>query len=162
MVDGIKTLSPWLRIHIPHAKRKYPHPIVYESRISLPDYQGPLRQVILRGNGREKPAFLISNDFDAPVEMLVGNYARRWRVENVIAEAVKFFNLNALSSPILVNMLYQVAISMRRPTDLRGPFYHGVSRLQRFSRPAPVFLPYWQRTYCRSKPWPGPESIGEG
>jgi len=55
--------------------------------------------VILRGNGREKPAFLISNDFATPVELLVGNYARRWRVENVIAEAVKFFNLNALSSP---------------------------------------------------------------
>jgi hypothetical protein len=27
--------------------------------------------VILRGNGREKPAFLISNDFEVPVEMLV-------------------------------------------------------------------------------------------
>jgi len=112
MVDGIEALSPWTRIHIPHAKRKYPHPIVHESRISLPDYQGPLRQVILRGNGREKPAFLISNDFDAPVEMLVGNYARRWRVENVIAEAVKFFNLNALSSPILVKVHFDVIMTM--------------------------------------------------
>jgi len=55
--------------------------------------------VIIRGNGREKLAFLISNDFAAPTELLVGNYARRWRVENVIAEAVKFFNLNALSFP---------------------------------------------------------------
>jgi hypothetical protein len=85
---------------------------VHESRISLPDYQGQLRQVILRGNGREKPAFLISNDFDAPVEMLVGNYARRWRVENVIAEAVKFFNLNALSSPILVKVHFDVVMTM--------------------------------------------------
>jgi hypothetical protein len=42
-----------------------------------------LRQVIVRGNGREKPAFLISNDFAAPTELLVGNYARRWRVEEV-------------------------------------------------------------------------------
>jgi len=112
MVDGIEALSPWTRIHIPHAKRKYPHPIVHESRISLPDYQGPLRQVILRGNGREKPAFLISNDFEAPVELLVGNYARRWRVENVIAEAVKFFNLNALSSPILVKVHFDVIMTM--------------------------------------------------
>jgi transposase len=112
MVDGIGALSPWTRIHIPHAKRKYPHPIVHESRISLPDYQGPLRQVILRGNGREKPAFLISNDFEAPVEMLVANYARRWRVENVIAEAVKFFNLNALSSPILVKVHFDVIMTM--------------------------------------------------
>jgi hypothetical protein len=112
MVDGIEALSPWTRIHIPHTKRNYPHPIVHESRITLPDYQGPLRQVIIRGNGREKPAFLISNDFDAPVEMLVGNYARRWRVENVIAEAVKFFNLNALSSPILVKVHFDVIMTM--------------------------------------------------
>jgi len=112
MLDGIEALSAWTRIHIPHAKRKYPHPIVHESRISLPDYQGSLRQVILRGNGREKPAFLISNDFDAPVELLVGNYARRWRVENVIAEAVKFFNLNALSSPILVKVHFDVIMTM--------------------------------------------------
>jgi transposase len=112
MLDGIEALSPWKRIHIPHGKRKYPNPIIHESLITLPDYQGQLRQVILRGNGREKPAFLISNDFDAPVEILVANYARRWRVENVIAEAVKFFNLNALSSPILVKVHFDVVMTM--------------------------------------------------
>jgi hypothetical protein len=68
--------------------------------------------LILRGNGREKPAFLISNDFDTPLELLVGNYARRWRVENVISEAVKFFNLNSLSSPILVKVHFDVIMTM--------------------------------------------------
>ena len=116
MLDRIETLEPWTRIHIPHAKRKYPNPIVYESLITLPEYQGELRQVILRGNGREKPAFLISNDFATPVELLVGNYARRWRVENVIAEAVKFFNLNALSSPILVKVHFDVIMTMMADT----------------------------------------------
>jgi len=112
MLDGIETLESWKRIHIPHAKRKYPNPLVHESFITLPDYEGDLRQVILRGNGREKPAFLISNDFDTPSELLVGNYARRWRVENVISEAVKFFNLNALSSPILVKVHFDVIMTM--------------------------------------------------
>jgi len=78
----------------------------------LPDYDGDLRQVIVRGNGHEKPAFLISNDFETPSELLVGNYARRWRVENVISEAVKFFNLNALSSPILVKVHFDVIMTM--------------------------------------------------
>ena len=71
-----------------------------------------MRQIIVRGNGHEKPAFLISNDFDAPLELLVGNYSRRWRVENVISEAVKFFNLNALSSPILVKVHFDVVMTM--------------------------------------------------
>ncbi len=44
--------------------------------------------------------------------MIVGNYARRWRVENAISEAVKFFNLNALSSPILVKVHFDVIMTM--------------------------------------------------
>jgi hypothetical protein len=112
MGDKIEKLEPWHRIHIPHAKRKYPNPLVHESFITLRDYEGDLRQLILRGNGREKPAFLVSNDFDTPLELLVGNYARRWRVENVISEAVKFFHLNALSSPILVKVHFDVIMTM--------------------------------------------------
>jgi hypothetical protein len=112
LIDQVKDLAPWKRIHIPHAKRKYPNPLVHESFISLTEYEGELRQVIVRGNGHEKPTFLISNDFDAPLELLVGNYSRRWRVENVISEAVKFFNLNALSSPILVKVHFDVVMTM--------------------------------------------------
>lgn len=112
MTDKIEALEPWQCIHIPHAKRKYPNPLVHESLITLKDYEGDLRQLVLRGNGREKPTFLVSNDFDTPLELLVGNYARRWRVENVISEAVKFFNLNALSSPILVKVHFDLIMTM--------------------------------------------------
>jgi len=66
----------------------------------------------VRGNGHEKPAFLLSNDFESPVGLLVGHYARRWRVENGIAEAVTFFHLNALSSPILTKVHLDIALTM--------------------------------------------------
>jgi transposase len=112
LIDQVKNIGQWKRINIPHAKRKYPNPLVHEAFIELRDYEGELRQIIVRGNGHEKPAFLISNDFDAPIELLVGNYSRRWRVENVISEAVKFFNLNALSSPILVKVHFDVVMTM--------------------------------------------------
>lgn len=112
MIKAVEKLEEWQRIHIPHEKRKFPNPLVHVSTISLSGYEGALRQVIVRGNGREKPTFLISNDFDSPVELLVGNYARRWRVENVIAEAVKFFHLNAISSPILLKVHFDVTLTM--------------------------------------------------
>lgn len=112
LIDNVNELKSWKRIHITHAKRKYPNPLVYESFVTIRDYEGDLRQVIVRGTGREKPTFLISNDFDSTLELLVGNYARRWRVENVISEAVKFFNLNALSSPILVKVHFDVVMTM--------------------------------------------------
>jgi hypothetical protein len=44
------------------------------------------------------------------------NYARRWRVENGIAEAVKFFHLNALSSPILVKVHFDVVMTILADT----------------------------------------------
>ena len=112
LIDELKNLGPWKRINIPHAKRKYPNPLVYESFITLRDYGEELRQVIVKGNGHERPAFLISNDFDTPLELLVGNYARRWRVENVISEAVKFFHLNSLSSPILTKVHFDIVMTM--------------------------------------------------
>ncbi len=112
LLKSVDSLTDWKRIHIPHAKRKFPNPQVHESSVTLRGYQGTLRQVIIRANGREQPTFLISNDFDTPVELLVGNYARRWRVENGIAEAVKFFHLNALSSPILIKVHFDVVMTM--------------------------------------------------
>jgi transposase len=112
LIEALDAVDSWKRIHIPHAKRKYQNPQVYESMVELTGYNGRLRQVAMRGNGHDKPAFLISNDMDSPVERIVSDYARRWRVENVISEAVKFFNLNALSSPILTKVHFDVIMTM--------------------------------------------------
>ena len=112
LLSQVTKLGPWQRIHVPHDKRKYPNPRVCESTFSPRDYDGVLRQIIVKGTGREKPTFMISNDFETPVELLVGNYARRWRVENGIAEAVKFFHLNALSSPILIKVHFDVVMTV--------------------------------------------------
>jgi hypothetical protein len=80
LVASAQEITQWKRIHIPHGKRKYPNPLVHESTVALRGYDGELRQVIMKNNGREAPTFLISNDTELPVELLVGNYARRWRV----------------------------------------------------------------------------------
>lgn len=112
LLASVEALKPWKRIHVPHPKRKFPNPLVHESTERLRGYAGEVRQLIVRGNGHEKPTFLITNDFKLAVELLVGTYARRWRVENGIAEAVKFFHLNALSSPILVKVHFDVILTM--------------------------------------------------
>jgi transposase len=127
LVEEMETIAPWRRITIAHDKRKYPNPLVHESQVELRGYKGELRQIVMRGNGHEKPAFLITNDLEAPTELVVGNYARRWRIENGIAEAVKFFHLNALSSPILIKIHFDVVMTMiadtfywRLAQNLRG------------------------------------------
>lgn len=105
-------LLPWRKIHIPHAKRKYPNPFVYESTISLRQYQEVVSQLVVRDNSHEQPAFLITNDFDSAAELIVGNYSRLWRVENGITDAENFFQLNALSSPILIKVHFDIVMTM--------------------------------------------------
>jgi len=112
LLEKVEHLTGWQRIDLHNTKRKYPHPQIQESIIQLRGYNGELRQVIVKGTGREKPSFLITNDFNATTKLVVENYARRWRIENGIAEAVKFFNLNALSSPILVKVHFDVTMTM--------------------------------------------------
>ena len=112
LIKDLQKIKSWKRITIAHEKRKFPNPLIYESTIALREYEGALRQIVMRGNGHEKPTFIITNDQESPVELIVGNYAQRWRVENGIAEAVKFFHLNALSSPILIKVHLDIVMTM--------------------------------------------------
>ena len=112
LMKATEQLEGWKRITIANDKRKYPNPQVYDSLVELRDYGGEIRQLIIRGNGREKPTFLVTNDLQSTATELVSTYARRWRVENGIAEAVKFFHLNALSSPILIKVHFDLLMTL--------------------------------------------------
>jgi hypothetical protein len=100
MIDEALSIpnSEWKHVKIDAPKRKYRNPLVHDSFIDLDGY-GVIRQLIMRGNGREKPAFFVTNDFKTDTADLVQKYPKRWRIENSIEEAISFFNLNALSSP---------------------------------------------------------------
>ncbi len=55
-------------------------------------------------------------------------YAKRWRVENKLAEMVAFFNLNALSSPIMIRIHFDIIWTMIADT-----LYHRLAQdLRRF------------------------------
>lgn len=112
LIKEAEQLEGWKRISLNIAKKKYPNPQVYDSLVKLRDYGGELRQLIIRGNGREKPTFLVTNDLQSTAAELVSTYARRWRVENGIAECVKFFHLNALSSPILIKVHFDLLMTL--------------------------------------------------
>ena len=127
LLEEAGRFEPWTKITIPHDKRKYPNPFIYESNIELKDYDGRARQIILKGNGHEKPAFLITNDFDSPAEAIVSDYSCRWHIETGISEAVKFFHINTLSSPILLKVHFDMVMTMiadtlywRLAQNLRG------------------------------------------
>jgi hypothetical protein len=113
MIDEAERIASdeWKRVKIDTPKRKYKNPLVHDSIIHLENY-GEIRQLIMKGNGREKPAFFVTNDFKTDTDDLVLKYPKRWRIENSIEEAISFFNLNLLSSPILIKIHFDVVLTM--------------------------------------------------
>jgi transposase len=127
----------WGKIHLDIPKRKYKNLLIFDSIIELTGYGDKLRQIVLKGTGRDLPSFLITNDFQSPVDSLVFRYAKRWRIENGIGEAVKFFSLNALSSPVLIKVHFDVLMTM-----IAHALYHFFSqKLKGFEdcRPSTIF-----------------------
>ncbi len=56
--------------------------------------------------------FLVTDDFSASEKTLLTTYSHRWRIENSIQENVDFFNLNALSSPVVVKVDFDVTLTL--------------------------------------------------
>lgn len=104
--------SEWLDIRIEKKKRKYKIIRVNESYTKLRNYKGEVRQFIITNHGRPQPTFMITNDFDSDIKVLIKKYARRWLVEQEIAEQIEFFHLNQPSSSIVVKVDFDLTISL--------------------------------------------------
>lgn len=102
----------WQRINLLRTKGKYQRVRVYDGRCKLRHYEGDVREIILTDHGREKPTFLVTNDFNMDVRDIVHKYARRWLVEQEIAEQIMFFQLNHPASSIVVKVDFDLTLSL--------------------------------------------------
>jgi transposase len=100
--------SEWGKVHLSIPKRKYKNVSVHESKVKLKGCCNTFRQIIVKDHGRNKPTFIITNNMDLSMTDILEVYAKRWRVENKLAELVAFFNLNALSSPIMIRIHFDI------------------------------------------------------
>ena len=118
----------WTKVHVPIPKRKHKNVSVHESEVKLKGCENTFRQVVVKDHGRNKPTFIITNDKELPLKYFLEVYAKRWRIENKLAEMVTFFNLNALSSPIMIRIHFDVLWTMIADT-----LYHRLAKdLRRF------------------------------
>jgi hypothetical protein len=104
--------AKWQKVSVQRSRGKYQKIRVNDGKCQLRHYEGEARQVILTEHGRQKPTFLITNDFDMDVRDIVKKYARRWLVEQEIAEQIAFFNLNNPSSSIVVKVDFDLTLSL--------------------------------------------------
>jgi hypothetical protein len=104
--------NAWATKRVEMAGNKHRSLKVYEETVALKDYQGEIRQIIITGNGKTKPAIIITNDFELNIEKIIRKYARRWLVEKTISEQIEFFHLNHVSSSMVIKVDFDLTMSI--------------------------------------------------
>jgi hypothetical protein len=95
--------------------RPGPHnkPKVHEDpAVTLTSYPGTVRQLIVTGLGREQPTVIITNDDQIKTRALVTQYARRMTIEQRLAEIIRAFCADALSSTVNLNVDLDVMLAV--------------------------------------------------
>ena len=112
LLSRIEAVEKWKKIKVAKANGKYRTITVAEESFEMKDYSGLVRHVYIKASSREKPAILITNDFDISLENLVRKYARRWLVETDISEHIDFFHLNRNSSGIVIKVDFDLTMTI--------------------------------------------------
>jgi len=97
-------ISAWRRIELEGITRAYRTPRILDNRISLNDYEGPIRQMSILDLGHEEPTLLLTNQLRRSPAKLVTRYAQRMIIENSIADGIDFFHMDALSSAVAMKV----------------------------------------------------------
>jgi hypothetical protein len=111
---------------------KHSRPGVHESTVTLTSYPGTLRQLIVTGLGRDAPTVIITNDHHTPARQLIERYARRMTIEQRLAEIIRAFHTDALSSTVNLNVDLDVVLAVLAQALLaalraRLPGYHSAT-----------------------------------
>ncbi|MDR3020591.1 MAG: transposase [Treponema sp.] len=112
IMERIKSVEKWKSIKVKRANGKSRNVKVFEEISELKGYDGPVRQIFMTGNGKIKPAIIITNDFKSTASQIVQKYARRWLVEKEIPEHIEFFHMNRNSSGMVIKVDFELTMTI--------------------------------------------------
>jgi transposase len=110
--DKIADIGTWTKIKLDNTKRKYRDLECFEKRSKISDYHKEIREIYVKGTGRELPMRLFTNDTESSLKQIITFYSQRWRIENNIAENIDFFSLNSIQSPVIVQVNFDIAMTL--------------------------------------------------
>lgn len=103
----------WLSLDLgAEFKRKHRRLKAHDSLITLRNYEGQLRQIVIKDHGRERPSILITNILAAKLPQLLRRYGHHWLIEKSFSEQIDFFHLNRLSSSIVVKVDFDLTMTL--------------------------------------------------
>ena len=104
--------SAWRRIELESISRAYRTPRILDQTITLRDYDGPIRQIVVTDLGHEEPTFVLTNQLRRTPVHLIGRYAQRMLIENGIADSINFFHMDALSSAVAMKVSCDLQLTL--------------------------------------------------
>lgn len=93
-------------------KRRHQHIRYLEEWVTLPEYQGLVRQIAVTGLGRDEPTLFLTNHREVRPRQLITNYARRNGIEDALGTNVNFFHLDCLASEVRLNVDLDVTMTV--------------------------------------------------
>ena len=100
--------SAWRTVTLDLSQRKYRTPRIYEQKVCLS--KRTFRQFFIKDLGHDEPTILVTNDRRSTACQLIARYARRMLIENALADAVRFFHIDALSSSVGLKVDFDMAL----------------------------------------------------
>jgi len=110
LIAEIDNLPPaaWRTVNLDVPNRKYRTPRVYEQKVCLRKII--YRQFFIKDLGHDQPTILLTNDRTSTGRQLILRYAKRMLIENALADAVRFFHIDALSSSVGFKVDFDMAL----------------------------------------------------
>jgi transposase len=158
---GTLPASAWTKTRLDRAG-KHKTASYYEQPVTLKDRT--FRQLAVKGLGRDQPTLILTNRQDMTPKQLIERYAKRWGIENQLAEQIRAFHLDSLCSQVPLAVDFDVALTVladityrhfahglhaayhrQTPDTLRGQLIDGIGEL-RFS-PGHVEVALRRRTH---------------
>jgi transposase len=111
---------------------------VTETNVTIE--QRSLRQLAIRGLGRDQPTLLLTNQRDLTPKRLIERYAQRWAIENQLAHQIRAFHLDSLSSQVPLAVDLDTTLSVLCDAIYRR-FAHGLANGYQTATPDTI----WRR-----------------
>jgi len=113
LVAHINSIDPkaWKTVNLDR-DGGYRKPQVVDETAAITAYPGTVRQLVVRGLGRDTATVIITNDRRSSAKQIIERYARRMTIEQRLAEAIRAFHLDALASAVPLNVDLDVVLSV--------------------------------------------------
>jgi transposase len=114
LIRHIRSLAPgdFTTVTLGRASRHNKPRVHEDPAVKLTSYPGTVRQLTVTGLGRDDPTVIITNDDQITTRALITQYARRMTIEQRLAEIIRAFCADALSSTVNLNVDLDIMLAV--------------------------------------------------